>query len=208
MKNHVDPKYFAWLNQITVSRQIDEILVVDIATTCWEGEVPRGERKEIIEIAVCPLDVQTGRTAPTRSILVQPRFSTVSEYCEARTGLKASDIMGGLTLSDACILLEDEFLVRERVWASYGNTQRRRLKDDCGRKGARYPFGASHINIKTLVALIRALPREIPLAESLQLFNQGRSNDRGIVARQAGTAGLLLGRVLLESRVKYVVGVN
>ena len=37
--------------------KLDQILVIDIEATCWEGQPPEHEESEIIEIGICPIDV-------------------------------------------------------------------------------------------------------------------------------------------------------
>jgi len=34
---------------------LDQVLVIDIEATCWEGPPPEGLESEIIEIGICPL---------------------------------------------------------------------------------------------------------------------------------------------------------
>jgi inhibitor of KinA sporulation pathway (predicted exonuclease) len=36
-----------------MARRLDQILVVDVESTCWEGEPPDGQEPEIIEIGLC-----------------------------------------------------------------------------------------------------------------------------------------------------------
>ena len=42
-----------------MARKLDQILVVDVEATCWEGDPPPGQISEIIEIGLCVLDVAT-----------------------------------------------------------------------------------------------------------------------------------------------------
>ncbi len=41
-------------------RKLDQIVVVDIESTCWKGEPPSGQESEIVEIGVCLLSIETG----------------------------------------------------------------------------------------------------------------------------------------------------
>ena len=59
-----------------MSKKLDQILVIDLEATCWEGKAPEGMRSEIIEIGICPLELHTGRRLEKRSILVRPIAST------------------------------------------------------------------------------------------------------------------------------------
>lgn len=64
-----------------MAKRLDLILVVDVESTCWDGDPPRGEENEIIEIGVCTLEVASGQRRDRRSILVRPERSRVSPFC-------------------------------------------------------------------------------------------------------------------------------
>jgi len=138
--------------------------VVDVEATCWAGEPPAGQVSEIIEIGVCELDVESGERVGKHSVLVRPERSTVSEFCTSLTTLTAEQVAGGVTYAEACRLLRKDFGSRDRVWASYGDYDRKQFE----RQGS-YPFGPRHVNVKTLFALSRRLPREVGLDAALRI---------------------------------------
>lgn len=142
--------------------KLDRVLVVDVEATCWDGDPPAGETSEIIEIGVCELDVESGERLGKHSILVRPERSTVSAFCTSLTTLTAEQVSTGVTYAEACAVLRGQFRSRDRVWASYGDYDRKQFE----RQG-NYPFGPRHVNVKTLFALSRVLPREVGLAEAL-----------------------------------------
>lgn len=149
--------------------QLDEVLVVDVEATCWEGSPPPGQRNEIIEIGVCPVDVATGERGERRSILVRPARSTVSPFCTKLTTLTQEQVSEGVSFDEACALLRREHRSDRRVWASYGDYDRKQFERQCADEGVRYPFGPRHVNVKTLFALARALPREVGMSEALRI---------------------------------------
>jgi inhibitor of KinA sporulation pathway (predicted exonuclease) len=154
-----------------MAKRLDHILVVDIESTCWEGGFPpRGEFNDIIEIGLTPLEVSTGRRLEKRSILVRPERSGVSPFCTALTTLTQDMVDWGIAFKDACRILEDEYLSRERLWASFGDYDRRQFDKQCRDQGVRYPFGPSHLNAKTLFAIGRGLPSEVGLPQALALL--------------------------------------
>ena len=53
-------------------RLLDQILVVDVESTCWDGQPPPDQISEIIEIGLCAVDVATLTRVERRSILVRP----------------------------------------------------------------------------------------------------------------------------------------
>lgn len=138
--------------------------MVDVEATCWEGTPPEGQANEIIEIGVCELDVRTAERVSKRSILVRPERSTVSPFCTELTTLTQEQVDQGVTFVEACRLLRKDFDAKDRVWASYGDYDRKQFE----RQGT-YPFGPRHVNVKTLFALTRALPREVGMAQAMEL---------------------------------------
>ncbi|WP_394621519.1 exonuclease domain-containing protein [Lentzea sp. JNUCC 0626] len=148
---------------------LDEVLVVDVESTCWEGTPPPGEFSEIIEIGVCPVEVATGKRGERRSVLVRPSRSRVSRFCTQLTTLTQADVDGGVSFAEACAVLRKEFRADRRVWASYGDYDRKMFERQCADFGVRYPFGPRHLNVKTLFALTHALPREVGMAEAVRL---------------------------------------
>ena len=153
-----------------MAKRLDQILVIDIESTCWDGGTPpRGQANDIIEIGLCPLEPATGRRLEKRSILVRPERSTVGPFCTGLTTLTQEQVAGGMAFKDACRLLEDEYLSQERLWASFGDYDRRQFDKQCRDQGVRYPFGPSHLNAKTLFAAGRLLQTEVGLPQAMAL---------------------------------------
>jgi inhibitor of KinA sporulation pathway (predicted exonuclease) len=153
-----------------VARQLDQVVVIDVEATCWEGRPPAGQEPEIIEIGICTLSVANRQRLERRSVLVRPQRSTVSAYCTQLTTLTQEQVSTGLAFAEACALLQKEFLAKERVWASYGDYDRRQFERQCRAEGIAYPFGPSHLNVKTLFALVHGLPHEVGMDEALKML--------------------------------------
>ncbi|MFN3652597.1 MAG: exonuclease domain-containing protein [Armatimonadota bacterium] len=152
-----------------MAKRLDTIVVIDVESTCWDGEPPAGQVSEIIEIGVCTLDVHSLERIEKRSILVKPQRSVVSEFCTQLTTLTAADLEGGVYLSDAVRILKREYFTQERLWASWGDYDRRQFERNCADAGVSYPFGISHLNAKSLFAVCRGLEREVGLDEACRL---------------------------------------
>ena len=155
-----------------MARSLDIILVVDLESTCWEGEPPAGEASDIIEIGLCPLEVETGKRLERRSILLRPTRSKVSAFCTELTTLRPQDVADGVSLADACGLLKREYQSKRRLWASWGDYDRRKLERDCQELGVGYPFGPSHLNVKTLFSLMTGLDGEVGMARALEMLGE------------------------------------
>ena len=159
-----------------MAKLLDQIVVVDVESTCWDGPPPPGEAPEIIEIGVCLVCVADGARSERDSILVRPIRSKVSPFCTALTTLTQEQVDRGCTFAEACRVLSLHYRTRERAWASYGDYDRRQFERQCAEVDVSYPFGATHINVKNLFALTRALPHEVGLGEAfehLQLAFEG-----------------------------------
>ena len=151
-----------------MARKLDCVVTIDVEATCWQGEPPPGQQSEIIEIGLCTLEVASGRRLARESILVRPQRSTVSAFCTDLTTLTQEQVDGGISFAEACARLSREFATRERVWASYGDYDRRQFERQCQAESIPYPFGPGHLNVKSLFALMHALPREVGMDEALR----------------------------------------
>jgi inhibitor of KinA sporulation pathway (predicted exonuclease) len=179
-----------------MDKQLDTIIVIDVESTCWEGDPPPGQRSEIIEIGLCLLEVTTGERTDFRSILVKPRFSTISPYCHKLTSLTKEMVAEGMDFEDACALLVEKFDTKRRTWASYGDYDRLQFMKQSEALDIPYPFGRSHINVKNLLALQHALSKEVNLDQAMTLLGlrfEGRLH-RGV--DDAWNIAAVLSRVL------------
>jgi inhibitor of KinA sporulation pathway (predicted exonuclease) len=154
-----------------VARQLDQIVVIDVEATCWESTPPTGQEPEIIEIGICALSAGNRQRLEGRSVLVRPQRSTVSAFCTRLTTLTQEQVSTGLAFAEACAQLQKEFLTKERVWASYGDYDRRQFERQCRAERITYPFGPSHLNVKTLFALVHGLPHEVGMDEALKTLH-------------------------------------
>ncbi len=151
-----------------MARKLDRLLVVDVEATCWEGNPPPGEESEIIEIGLCVLDVATAERLERRSVLVRPERSTVSPFCTQLTTLTQAQVDAGVGFAEVCASLRRDYDAGDRAWASYGDYDRNQFSRQCTSRGIPYPFGPTHLNVKSLFALMHALPREVGMAEALR----------------------------------------
>lgn len=148
---------------------MDKLIIIDVESTCWTESHMR-DQGEIIEIGVCLLDSDTFEVSDKRSLIVKPRHSTVSAFCTNLTTLTQNDVDNGMSLEDACRILETEFQSRTRPWESYGNYDKNMFLRETERKKVRYPFSNRHMNIKQLFAQEFGLSREVGMAKALQIL--------------------------------------
>jgi inhibitor of KinA sporulation pathway (predicted exonuclease) len=151
-----------------MAKKLDQVVIVDVESTCWDGPPPKGQENEIIEIGICLLDIASAARLARRSILVKPERSTVSAFCTQLTTLTQDQVAQGIGFAEACSILKREYQAQDRIWASYGDYDRRQFEKQCRATGTQYPFGPGHFNIKSLFAVVRGLPREVGMDEALE----------------------------------------
>lgn len=133
-----------------------KINIIDVESTCWEGvKPPEGQVSEIIEIGICVLDRETWTIEDKRSIMVKPIQSEVSDFCTELTTITPEMVEEGISFEEACAILKSEYESRQRLWASWGDYDRRMFERESKRKGVMYPFGNSHLNAKIMFGLLQ-----------------------------------------------------
>lgn len=154
-----------------MAKLLDKIVVVDIESTCWEGKNPEGMENDIIEIGICLLNVQTGEIEDNRGILVKPERSTISPFCTELTTITPEMIeQNGILFQEALKILKKEYNTQSRCWASFGAYDMKQFQRQCTAMNVGYPFGPSHINVKTLFALKNKLGHETGMDGALKFL--------------------------------------
>ena len=150
----------------------DKITVVDVESTCWNEHPPKNQFSQIIEIGICLLDIKTLKVSNKKSILIKPNCSKVSEFCTELTTLTQEMLdRKGVSFKTACKILVDDFNSKKRVWASWGDYDRKMFETGCNQQGISYPFGKRHINAKVLFTLKHKLNKEPGMARALKMLD-------------------------------------
>jgi len=149
-------------------KKLDKILIIDIEATCWRNKIPLKQKSEIIEIGICVLETTTWERLSKDSIIVKPSCSEISPFCTELTTLTPMDVNKGISLKAACNQLQTRYLSSQYPWASYGDYDRKQFESECRDKQVRYPFGSTHINVKTLLALIQHWESEVGMTTALE----------------------------------------
>jgi inhibitor of KinA sporulation pathway (predicted exonuclease) len=124
----------------------------------------------------------------------------VSAYCTALTTLTQEEVDQGISFAEACALLRDRYGSRERLWASFGDYDRRMFESECESHGVEYPFGRGHINVKSLFAVVEGLPQELPLDEAMEWMGFPLEGHHHRGEDDAWNIARILGHLLLEAR--------
>jgi inhibitor of KinA sporulation pathway (predicted exonuclease) len=158
------------LKENAVARRLDKIVVVDIEATCSNDGTVDPKSSEIIEVGVCLLGVGTGERSDIepRPFYVKPTSTVVTPFCTELTGITEEMVdRQGVPFAEACEVLNEACKTRQRVWASYGDYDRKIFERQCQREAVPYPFGKTHVNVKTLVALLAGARRETGMEKVL-----------------------------------------
>lgn len=151
-----------------MARRLDQVLVIDVESTCWNRfEIPVGEISEIIEIGLCLVDLASLERSGKRSIMIRPQRSQVSPFCTELTSITQEMVDSAPPLKKGLAILRDEYDCENRVFASWGDYDRNQFHRNCQSFGLKYPFGPTHLNVKTLFSMAFGLPRELDLDEAL-----------------------------------------
>jgi inhibitor of KinA sporulation pathway (predicted exonuclease) len=143
--------------------------VVDVEATCWTGKPPAGQTSEIIEIGLTVVDTHDQTRISKHRILVRPEHSTVSPFCTELTGLTQKEVDTGVTFAEACTQLRKEHRSDSRVWASWGDYDRKQFQRQCDVGNVPYPFGSAHVNAKQQFAAAQGWPKGVGMHRALEV---------------------------------------
>jgi len=162
-------------------KRLDSIIVVDVESTCWDGKPPRGQQSEIIQIGICTVHVKKLVKIDSRSILIRPKNSEISQFCTELTGLKDEMFKANsIGYRNAMNILMNLYHSDMNPWASWGDYDRNMFNRMETLRHSKYPFGSRHINVKTLFAISYGLKREVGMEKAFEITGktmQGRHHD-------------------------------
>ena len=58
--------------------KLDQIIVIDVESTCGEDRPPENDASEIIEVGICVVDVHQRERIAQERLLVRPTHSSLS----------------------------------------------------------------------------------------------------------------------------------
>ncbi len=150
-------------------KSTDNILVIDLEATCWDGPIPQGQVNEIIEIGICVLHRKTGEISNNQGILIKPERSQISPFCTELTTITQELLdQEGISFAAACEILRTAYHGHQYTWASYGGYDYNMMKRQCGYRTIDFPLTHDHINVKSLFALGRNSTKKVGMARALR----------------------------------------
>lgn len=183
---------------------LDVINVVDVESTCWDGDPPPGQMSEIIEIGIVQVDLKTLSVRGKVSIMVRPERSTVSQFCTELTTITQDLVDHGCSLQDACHTLLHDFKSKDSPWASYGDYDRKQFNRVCTALGVPYPFGDRHVNVKTLLAATYGWDREVGMSEALSKLGVELKGTHHRAADDAANIATMFAGMMDSARKAFV----
>jgi inhibitor of KinA sporulation pathway (predicted exonuclease) len=183
-----------------MAKKLDQMIIIDVESTCWDGEPPAGQRSEIIEIGICIIEITNGSILENNSLLIRPVYSNVSDFCTRLTTLSPDQVAMGISFQEACTILKKRYLTKERLWASYGDYDRKQFERQCASQNVTYPFGPSHLNVKTLFAIVNQLPHEVGMLEALEILNLTLKGTHHRGKDDAYNIALIFSNLLIKAR--------
>ena len=150
------------------NKRTNKVNVIDVESTCWDGDPPQGQVSEIIQVGISVIHVPSATIEQSESIFVRPERSEVSEFCTKLTGITQEQANAGVKFADLAHKLEKKFDGKDYLFASYGDYDRSMFDRMCRMHEVRYPFGSRHLNIKTLLAISLGWEREVGMDEALR----------------------------------------
>ena len=158
-----------------MARDLTKIIIIDLECTCWEeGGNPAGVQQEIIEFGICNLDLKTLEVEDLNSILVKPKFGSISPFCTELTSITTEMVdANGVSFAEALKIIGKLYKPKDQIWASYGDFDRHMIKRQLGYydgiERIKNPLGRTHWNIKNLFAVACRLPKEVGMARALEV---------------------------------------
>jgi len=156
-----------------MARKLDRVYIVDVEATCWKEKRPDGQISEIIQVGIVEFNLLSGRISSKVSHNIRPQYSKVSEFCTELTGITPGELEGEKNFSEFLDMIKERFPhLKNCTWASYGDYDRKHLKEMSDLHKRPYLFGRTHINIKNLFALKWGLKKEVGMRKALRILNK------------------------------------
>lgn len=153
------------------NNRFDELLVIDLEATCWDTpEEQAANTSEIIEVGVCVLNTLTGEITRPAGMIIKPRQSKISPYCEKLTTITQAMVDDGMSFERAMKILKIEYGSRRRMMAAYGNYDQTMLTRQCNNYLIDPPFGPTYLNISALATLKLKSNKRLGLSAAMAGF--------------------------------------
>lgn len=166
--------------------------VIDVETTCWEfPEIkPDNEHQEIIEIGIAVIDTIHLELVENNKFLIAPEKSRVTDFCTKLTGLTRFNLQYQNNFPMSLDSFKENYDTNNRLFASWGDFDRKMFESNCKLYNCAYPFGPRHLNIRHLFSLFYNISEELTIKQALNYLDLefvGREHSGADDARNIAT---------------------
>ncbi len=149
-----------------MSIKTSKLLLVDLELT--DADV---DNIEIIEIGLCLVDMLKSELIRSDEFLIRPNnIVNLSDRVSELTGIKRKDLKKkGKRLYEALNSIKKKYPLQSVPWAAWG-TDNRQLALECYAKGILNPFTDQYINVSSIYAFMKQLPKGIAMEKALAEF--------------------------------------
>ena len=163
---------------------MNTLIVVDLEATCWLGHPPEGQKSEIIQFGIAKVDMDLLTVRRCASIYVTPERSTVSEFCTELTGVTKEVLdREGVPFERAINLISTMHQPEWYKWGSWGDYDRRMIKEECLDRGVENPFvECPWLNLRDMFGFKFKMGKGPGMDKALEFLGmelEGRHHDGG-----------------------------
>lgn len=150
-----------------LTRNTDYIVVIDLECLCWDGGEKNRSFPEIIEIGVCKLNTETLQPSNKSSYLIKNKYGSVSKFCTDLTTITQEQLdKDGISFPEALSRLRQDFQPQTRQWASWGEFDKNRFKEQCHFFNFPYPLSEMHRNVHDEYQMMANLKKRISVKKA------------------------------------------
>jgi inhibitor of KinA sporulation pathway (predicted exonuclease) len=151
--------------------QTNKLLIIDLEATCWNDRPKEYsfQNSEIIEVGATLIDMVKREIIESRSYLVKPENTKISEFCTTLTSITEEMVNDSNYLKLVIEQINKDFKIKNLTWGSWGFYDFNQLRKECLRKSISNPFGERNfINLKKMVALNNSWSKEKGIENALK----------------------------------------
>jgi len=128
-------------------------LVIDLEATCWHKSDPEKKDSEIIEIGLAIMNSQNEIILQDGWFVKPLQNPILSPFCIELTSISQDNINTASDLKTALNRMQETIesltgqSLKDDIFVSWGNYDRKMFERECKLRGIKYPFG-THVNLK------------------------------------------------------------
>lgn len=170
--------------------------IIDVEATCWNdgfGTTPKNylvgydvkrpdkQIQDIIEIGITQIDTADMKIIKSKSYLINPEHSKVSEFCTSLTTLTQALISKeGMSFDVALQNLKKDFAIDKHKWISFGLFDKRLFEAQCKLHKIENPLSRDYENFEDILEHNTNIDRDISMQDLFKKFGITGQLHRGV----------------------------